>query len=65
MVEEMKEDGFVPLLDVNPVWSTDYISGDRFRFLFTMQGVFVGKGRAWEIFGVADGKEVPSSRKAK
>lgn len=65
MVVEMKEEGFVPLLDINPVWSTDYISGEVFRFVFTMQGVYVGKDKAWETFGVLDGKLIPSTPKNK
>lgn len=65
MVVEMKDEGFVPLLDVNPVWSTDYIGGERFRFIFTMQGVFVGKDKAWSLLGVSDGKLIPSTPKNK
>lgn len=65
MVVEMKELGFVPLLDVNPVWSTDYIGGERFRFIFVMQGVFVGKDKAWGITGMSDGKLIPYTPKDK
>lgn len=65
MVSEMKDEGFVPLLDVNPVWSTDYLGGERFRYVFTMQGVYVGKERAWQTAGMMDGKLIPSTGKIK
>ena len=56
----MKDDGFVPLLDVDPVWLSDYRGGEKFNFSYTMQGVFVGKDKAWQIDGVMDGKLIPS-----
>jgi hypothetical protein len=65
IVVEMKDEGFVPLLDVNPVWATDYLGGERFRFVFTMQGVYVGKDKAWQTLGVADGKLIPNIPKSK
>jgi hypothetical protein len=65
MVVDMKDQGFVPLLDVNPVWLTDYQGGERFEFVFVMQGVYVGKEKAWQTQGVSDGKLIPSIPKAK
>lgn len=65
MIIEMKDEGFVPLLDVSPVWATDYQGGERFRFIFTMQGVHVGKDKAWQIAGMMDGKLIPSTPKSK
>jgi hypothetical protein len=65
MIVEMKDEGFVPLLDVNPVWTTDYQGGEIYQFVFVMQGVFVGKEKAWQTLGVSDGKLIPSIQKPK
>ena len=65
LVNSMKDEGYVPLLDVNPTWQTDYRGGDKFEFVYTLQGVYVGKVKAWESVGVMDGKLIPSSRPSK
>lgn len=62
MIVEMRDEGFVPLLDVNPVWATTYLGGERFAFKFTMQGVYVGEEVAWRTIGVMDGKLIPNHR---
>lgn len=66
-VVQMKDEGFVPLLDVNPTWLTHWLGedNDKYTFQFTMQGVYVGKEKAWGTFGVMDGKLIPSSDKNK
>lgn len=65
LVGMMKDDGFVPLLDVNPVWQTEYHGGEKYTGTLTMQGVFVGKDRAWQIDGMVDGKLILSTKKHK
>lgn len=62
---DMRDEGFVPLLDVNPVWQTRYVAGDRFWFQYTWQGVYVGKEEAWQIAGIVDGKQIPFSQQSK
>lgn len=63
MIVEMKDEGYVPLLDVNPVWATTYLGGERFRYVFTMQFVHIGKEKVWQTSGMMDGKLIPSSKK--
>lgn len=60
LLNMMREEGFVPLLDVNPVFTTNYLGGDKFEFSYTMQGVSVGKELAWRVDGMMDGKLIPS-----
>lgn len=61
----MKDSGYLPLLDVDPVWQTLYLGGDRYNYVLTLQGVHVGKDVAWKNAGVMDGKLVPSTPKPK
>lgn len=63
LINMMKDEGYVPLLDVDPVWQNDYRGGERYLFTYTIQGVFVGKEEAWQIDGVMDGKLIRSNRK--
>jgi hypothetical protein len=61
IITMMKDEGYVPLLDVNPVFLTSYIGGDKFEFSYTMQGVYVGRDKAWQSEGMLDGKLIPST----
>ena len=61
----MRDEGYVPLLDVSPVFQTDYRGGERYYFTYTVHGVFVGKEEAWHIAGVMDGKLIPYTPKNK
>lgn len=61
----MKDDGYVPLLDLDPVFKTHYLGGERYRFSLTMHGVFVGKDIAWQFAGMLAGKLIPSSQRNK
>lgn len=65
MVQDMKDQGFVPLLDVNVVWSWHWIEGDLFEFTMTWHGVYVGKEKAWKTEGISDGKPILSIPKNK
>jgi hypothetical protein len=61
----MRDEGYIPLYDVNPVWSTDYKGGDKFTGSYVAQGVFVGEEKAWQYKGMMDGKLVPSTPPSK
>lgn len=56
----MRDEGFVPLLDVDPVFSWEWFKDDLYSFCYTWHGVFVGMEKAWETEGVLAGKRVPS-----
>ena len=65
LVYRMNLDGFVPLLDIDPVWSWSWIEEEKYNFVYTWHGVFVGKDIAWETEGVSAGKRIPNIRKNK
>jgi hypothetical protein len=65
VIAMMKDEGYVPLLDVNPVFLTDYRGGDKYEFSYTMQGVYVGRDKAWQTEGMLDGKLIPSTPRNK
>ena len=65
IINMMKDEGYVPLLDVNPVFRTSYIGGDKYEFSYTMQGVYVGRDKAWQTEGMLDGKLIPSTPRNK
>ena len=61
----MKDDGFIPLFDLDPVWEQDWVKDDTFSFTYTWQGVHVGKDKAWQTEGIYGGKTIPSTPKNK
>lgn len=65
LIQLMKDEGFVPLYDIDPVWQWKWIEGDQYEFVLTMQGVHIGKDKAWETDGISGGKAVPSTPKDK
>lgn len=65
LVRMMNGEGFAPVLDINPVWSWKWTKDDEYSFIYTWQGIYVGKERAWKIEGVSDGREIPSIQKTK
>lgn len=65
IIAMMKDEGFVPLLDVDPVWEQSWVKEDVFEFMYTWQGVWAGKEKAWQIEGNLGGKMIPISQKSK
>lgn len=58
--EDMRDEGYVPLLDLEPQFSRDYNEGTQtFDFQLTVYGVYVGEEQAWEIAGLSNGRPVP------
>jgi len=55
--DEMRLDGFAPILDLLVHWSTEYIPDKkRYRFKMTLYGVHLGGLDCSKIVGVSDGK---------
>lgn len=65
LIAKMKDEGFVPLYDIDPVWQWKWVRKDIYDFMLTMQAVYVGKEKAWQTDGVSAGKVIPSTRKVK
>ncbi len=60
LTERMRDDGYVRVLDLDPAWSIQYDSEkERYSFLLTIHGVYVGKQRAQKIDGVSNLREIP------
>ena len=59
----MKDEGYVPVIDLDPVWTWEWIKDDYYNFVYTWHGVYVGKDKAWETDGITNGKAIPSTRK--
>jgi len=53
IIELMREDGYVPVFGIGPYWATEYIvQENKYRFLSTVHGVYVGRRKAWMIQGI-------------
>lgn len=62
ITNQMKDEGYVPLLDLTPAFSQLYHSeNDQFEFVYTMHGVFIGLEDAWLYAGMTDGKLIPNT----
>lgn len=62
LLNMMKEEGFVPLFDLDPVWEQAWVKDDTFSFIYTWQGVFIGKETAWQTEGIYGGKKIPTPK---
>ena len=52
LLEDMRDRGYVPVLDLDPQFSISYNeSRDNYSFYLEMFGVYVGKKKALEIEG--------------
>jgi hypothetical protein len=58
LVKGMRSDGYIPVLDLGPYFSTEYRQDETYNFLITAYGTFVGRRKAWEIQGICNGRPV-------
>lgn len=59
---QMREEGVVPVLDLDPQFSREYISERNvFAFSLSVYGTFVGGERAWPVAGVMNGMTITRS----
>lgn len=57
LIQAMRDQGYIPVLDINTAWSTSYnMQLDKFEFQLSIHGVYAGTKKAWEYEGVIDGK---------
>ena len=62
LVQSMRGDGYIPVLDMDPAFSVSYNNEiNEWSFVLTIHSVFVGKVKAWEIEGCSNGKMLPRS----
>jgi hypothetical protein len=56
--EYMRVKGYIPHLDLDPVFSTSY-TGSSFEFKITWYGIYLGKAKAKCYKGVTSNKLIP------
>lgn len=62
IVATMKDNGYVPLLDLDPVWITEYNHAEKnYNCVYTWQGEYVGEN-AWDYEGKAGQRLLPTRR---
>jgi hypothetical protein len=62
LIHQMRSDGYIPVLDLGPMFSTLLRSDGHYDFELTVYGVYVGKVKAWKIEGMdGGGKYLPRS----
>lgn len=64
LIHDMRDKGYVRILDIDPAFSVEF-NGETWKFLMTIQGVYVGKRRAWDTEGMAQGKLIPRTLRPK
>lgn len=53
LIEEMRDKGYVPVLDLGPDWSTALDDKEHYDSLLTMYGIYVGRKKSWDFMGVS------------
>jgi hypothetical protein len=62
LVQSLRGDGYVPVLDMDPAFSVSYNQQENnWSFILTIHGVYIGKVKAWQVEGFSDGKMLPRS----
>lgn len=60
LVQQMRDGGYVPILDMLPQFNIKYIERTTgFAFVLTMFGVFVGKKKAQQLEGFSGQEFIP------
>lgn len=65
VTDMMRDEGFVPVLELDPIFTRHWLEGDKFEFSYTMQAVHIGKEKSWLTEGILAGKVIPFSQKSK
>lgn len=58
LIQDMRGKGYVRVLDIDPAFSIEF-TGETWRFLMTLHGVYVGKRKAWQLEGITQSKLIP------
>ena len=60
LIQDMRGKGYVRVLDIDPAFSVEF-TGETWKFLMSIHGVYVGKKKAWQSEGITQGKSIPRS----
>jgi len=58
LTHQMRDKGYVRVLDIDPAFSVEF-TGETWKFLMTIHGVYVGKKKSWQYEGWTQGKLIP------
>ncbi len=58
LTQDMRGNGYVRVLDIDPAFSVEF-TGETWKFLMSIHGVYVGKRKAWQLEGTSQGKFLP------
>jgi len=58
LVQDMRGKGYIRVLDIDPAFSIEF-TGETWRFLMTLHGVYVGRKKAWQFEGITQSKLIP------
>jgi hypothetical protein len=58
LTQDMRGKGYVRVLDIDPAFSVEF-TGETWKFLMSIHGVYVGKKKAWQLEGITQGKLIP------
>ncbi len=58
LTQDMRSKGYARVLDIDPAFSVEF-TGETWKFLMTIHGVYVGKKKAWQSEGWTQGKLIP------
>lgn len=62
LVHDMRGNGYVPVLDLDTLWSTEYNQAkDNWLFTLSIYGIYLGKKRAYKWEGFSGSKLLPRS----
>ena len=56
--QNMRSKGYARVLDIDTAFSVEF-TGETWKFLMTLHGVYVGKKKAWLSEGMTQGKLIP------
>jgi hypothetical protein len=58
LIQDMRGKGYIRVLDIDPAFSVEF-TGETWKFLMSIHGVYVGKKKAWQLEGTTQNKLIP------
>ena len=55
LTSQMRDAGYIRVLDIDPAFSVEF-TGETWKFLMTIHGIYVGKKKAWQLEGITQNK---------